>query len=225
MIKAIVTDIEGTTTDIHFVHKVLFPYSRERMAEYVTANEYNPMIVPSLNEVRQQLTPTATLEDVIQQLLSWIDHDVKMGSLKAIQGHIWQTGFEQGHFTGHVYPDAYENLVKWHQAGIALYIYSSGSVKAQQLLFGHSDFGDLRYLFKGHFDTEIGGKKEATSYQNILETIGLTGNEVLFLSDVVAELDAAKANHINTYLLNRDHQIIEQNTHPECDSFSKIQVL
>ncbi|HRE30744.1 MAG TPA: acireductone synthase, partial [Candidatus Berkiella sp.] len=196
MIKAIVTDIEGTTTDVHFVHKVLFPYSRERMAEYVTANEHNPLIVPSLNEIREQLDQNATLSDVIAQLLSWIDQDVKMGPLKAIQGHIWQTGFEQGHFTGHVYPDAYENLIKWHQKGIALYIYSSGSVKAQQLLFQYSDFGDLSYLFKGNFDTEIGGKKEVSSYKNILDTIGLAGNQVLFLSDLVAELDAARTNQI-----------------------------
>lgn len=224
MIKAIITDIEGTTTDIHFVHKVLFPYSREKMAEYVRANQDNPLIVPILQEIRQQLIPGADLTIVIRQLIDWIDQDVKNGALKAIQGFIWKEGFEKGVFTGHVYPDAYENLVKWHKQGISLYIYSSGSVQAQQLLFQYSDFGDLRYLFKGYFDTAVGGKKEAASYANILKQIDCEAEDVLFLSDVKAELDAAKANKINTYLLDRDHVELEIKNHPVAGNFNVVQL-
>lgn len=225
MIKAIITDIEGTTTDIHFVHKVLFPYSRERMADFVKANAANPVIAPVLQEIALGIGTNATQADVITQLIAWIDNDVKMGTLKTLQGYIWQKGFEEGAFTGHIYPDAYESLLKWHQAGIKLYIYSSGSVQAQQLLFGYSDFGDLRHLFSDYFDTAIGGKKEATSYLHILKSIKFDANEVLFLSDVVAELDAARDNGIKTQLLNRDGAALNANGHPVCTSFADIKLI
>lgn len=225
MIKAIITDIEGTTTDIHFVHNVLFPYSRERMVDFVNKNQSNPNIAPALEAVRKLLIPGADLTMITKQLIDWIDLDVKNGSLKTIQGYIWKEGFEHGAFTGHIYPDAYENLIKWHDAGISLYIYSSGSVQAQQLLFGYSDFGDLRYLFKDYFDTAVGGKKEAASYANILSKIGYAADEVMFLSDVVAELDAASANHIHTTLLNRNDDINTEHHHPECSNFNQIQLL
>jgi len=224
MIKAIITDIEGTTTDINFVHKVLFPYSRERIAEYVRTHEQDPKLVPVLSEIRQQLIPSADLTLIVRQLIDWIDQDVKNGSLKTIQGLIWQEGFEKGAFTGHVYPDAYENLIKWHKQGIALYIYSSGSVQAQQLLFQYSDFGDLRYLFKDYFDTAVGGKKEPASYANILKQIGFAPDEILFLSDVKAELDAAKANNLKTYLLDREHVELEIKNHPVAGNFNVIQL-
>ncbi len=225
MIKAIITDIEGTTTDIHFVHNVLFPYSRERMLDFININQNNPNITPALDEIRKHLIPGADLTMINKQLIDWIDLDVKNSALKTIQGYIWKEGFEQGDFTGHIYPDAYENLIKWHEANIALYIYSSGSVQAQQLLFGYSDFGDLRYLFKDYFDTAVGGKKEAASYANILSKIGYAADEVMFLSDVVAELDAASANQIHTTLLNRDNADIDAHSHPECNSFDVIQLV
>lgn len=224
MIKAIITDIEGTTTDIDFVHKVLFPYSRERIADFVRTHQEDPKIAPILKEVRQSLPPYADLTMLIKQLIDWIDQDVKNGSLKSLQGLIWKEGFEKGAFTGHVYQDAYENLLKWHQQGIALYIYSSGSVQAQQLLFQYSDFGDMRYLFKGYFDTAVGAKKEVASYANILKEIGFEPSEVLFLSDVKAELDAAKANKINTYLLDRAHVELEIRNHPVVGNFNVIQL-
>ncbi|MGE3320279.1 MAG: acireductone synthase [Candidatus Berkiella sp.] len=224
MIKAIITDIEGTTTDINFVHKVLFPYSRERMADFVRTHKSDPQIAPLLEDIRKQLPSYADLTMVIKQLIDWIDQDVKNGALKSIQGFIWKAGFEKGDFTGHVYQDAYENLLKWHQQGIALYVYSSGSVQAQQLLFGFSDFGDLRYLFKGYFDTAIGGKKEAASYAHIIKEIGFEPNEILFLSDVKAELDAAKANNIRTYLLDRAHTELDIKNHPVIGNFNVIQL-
>ncbi len=225
MIKTIITDIEGTTTDIHFVHKILFPYSRKNIRSYLLANQNKPEVITELNEIRQLIgDANPDLAKIGDQLIEWIDNDVKIAPLKNLQGYIWQQGFEQGEFKGHVYTDAYENLLKWHQQKIKLYIYSSGSVKAQHLLFQYSSFGDMRYLFDGYFDTAVGGKKEAKSYANILEQTQSKPEETLFLSDVVAELDAASENKIKTILLNRDNQTFENNKHHICDSFNEIKL-
>jgi enolase-phosphatase E1 len=183
------------------------------------------VVAQALNEIKVILeNKSATLDAQIEQLIAWIDQDAKIGSLKTIQGFIWQQGFEQGDFTGHVYADAFDKLKQWHQKGIALYVYSSGSVQAQQLLFQYSDFGDLRYLFQGYFDTQVGGKRESESYQRILQQIKLNGPEALFLSDVVAELDAAKVNHIQTVLLNRENQAMEMHGHRSVNSFEALDV-
>ena len=222
-IKAIITDIEGTTTDIHFVHKVLFPYSRENIHAYLIVNQNKPEVITELNEIRKLMDNIdATLDDINQQLIQWIDSDVKIAPLKNLQGFIWQQGFQQGEFKGHVYADAYENLIKWHQQKIKLYIYSSGSVKAQQLLFQYSTYGDIRYLFDGYFDTKVGPKKEASSYAEILKQIQCQPEETLFLSDVVAECDAAYENNMQTRLLNRDNQVFEDNQHLVCHTFNEI---
>ena len=122
-------------------------------------------------------------------LVRWIDEDRKLTPLKALQGMIWEDGYRRGAFTGHVYPDAVRNLRAWHDAGIALYVYSSGSVQAQQLLFGHSDAGDLTPLFAGYFDTRIGNKRETASYGAIAERIGLPPGRILFLYDVSPLVD------------------------------------
>ncbi len=224
MIKTIITDIEGTTTDIHFVHKVLFPFSRKNIRSYLLANQSKPEVITELNEIRQQIGADADLAKIGDKLIEWIDNDVKIAPLKNLQGYVWQQGFEQGEFKGHVYTDAYENLLKWHQQKIKIFIYSSGSVKAQHLLFQYSSFGDMRYLFEDYFDTAVGGKKEKKSYANILDKIQSKPEETLFLSDVVAELDAASENRIKTILLNRDHQAFENNKHQICKSFNEINV-
>lgn len=223
MITSIITDIEGTTTDINFVHRVLFPYSRKEIAHYLSVNQNNPEILSIFNQVRQLMdNPQAGLADITNQLIQWIDDDVKIDPLKKIQGNIWQYGFEQGEYQGHLYPDAFENLLKWHQQKINLYVYSSGSVKAQQLLFQYSLFGDIRFLFAGNFDLKIGGKKEAQSYAKILQEINLDAAATLFLSDVVSELDAARENGIKTILLNRNNETMVNNGHQECQSFNEI---
>lgn len=223
MIKAIITDIEGTTTDIHFVHKVLFPYSRERMASFIHDNQDNPAVIKELDAIRTIMEdPNASLAKISQQLLQWIDDDLKIAPLKNLQGLIWEQGFKSQAFKGHLYQDAYDQLNKWHANNIKLYVYSSGSVQAQRLLFGFSEFGDLTPLFSGFFDTQVGAKKEAKAYQNILEAIQCEGKEVLFLSDVVAELDAARENQIHTALLNRDAQVSDNNAHPVYTSFDEI---
>lgn len=224
MIKAIITDIEGTTTDIHFVHNVLFPYSRERIASYIHDNQLAPAVIKELNAVRTIIQePNASLGRLSQQLLQWIDEDRKIAPLKNLQGLIWEQGFKTQAFKGHVYEDAYRQLKKWHDQHIKLYVYSSGSVQAQRLLFGFSEFGDLTPLFSGFFDTQVGAKREPQAYQTILNAIQCEGKNVLFLSDVIAELDAARVPHIQTALLNRDAApISEPHTHPVFTTFNDI---
>lgn len=201
--KAIVTDIEGTTSSIAFVHEVLFPYSRQRLADYARTHEAE--IAAILDQVRAEAgQPALDLDGCIVLLLDWHDADRKVGPLKELQGLIWAEGFAAGELQGHVYPDALEGLRRWHDRGIALYIYSSGSVGAQRLLFGHTPAGDLTPLFAGFFDTRVGGKKEAASYRRIADEIGLPPGDLLFLSDVEAELAAAREAGFAVMLLARD---------------------
>lgn len=203
--KAIILDIEGTTTDINFVHKTLFPYARARMAEFVRENQDDPSIAPVIESIKQEhLQQDASLDDVIEQLHTWIDEDKKVSELKALQGYIWVDGYVKEEYKGHLYPEVVEMLSAWKSQGLKLYIYSSGSVKAQKLLFSHSTEGDITHFFEGYFDTGVGGKKEAQSYQNILNEIELDASEVLFLSDNEAELDAARACGVHTVHINRD---------------------
>lgn len=224
MIKAIVTDIEGTTSSISFVHDVLFPYARKHIAEFIRRNAEDPHIVPHLNDVRLEAGEDLSLEGVIEQLLQWIDQDKKITPLKALQGLIWEKGYKDGDFHGHVYADAYENLKKWHAAGIKLYIYSSGSVYAQKLLFGHTEYGDLNNLFDGNFDTKVGAKIDAESYRNILQHISLPGEQVLFLSDIEKELDAAAQAGMQTYWLVRDKAIDKSAAHRQVNDFNALTV-
>lgn len=188
--QAIVTDIEGTTSSIAFVHEVLFPFSRARLADYVRTHEGE--LDEILGQVRAEAgDPGMSAADCTALLLEWHDADRKIGPLKTLQGMIWAEGFAAGELTGHIYPDAVDGLHRWHERGIPLYVYSSGSVGAQKLLFGHTEHGDLTPLFAGFFDTAIGGKKETASYRAIAQRIGLPPQTILFLSDVEAELAAA----------------------------------
>jgi len=197
MTGAILTDIEGTTSSISFVADVLFPYARERLADYVAAHPVET--APIIAEV-QALEPG----DPVQTLIRWIDEDRKITPLKTLQGMIWEGGFKSGAFTSHFYADAVAGLRRWHDAGLALYVYSSGSIFAQKLLFGHTDHGDLTPMFSGWFDTTSGGKREAASYAKVADAIGLPASDILFLSDVQAEIDAARAAGMQALLIARD---------------------
>jgi len=198
MPRAILTDIEGTTSSIAFVAETLFPYARARLPAFVA--EHPDETAPILAEV-------AAIEpgDPVATLTRWIDEDRKATPLKTLQGMIWADGYRERAFTGHVYPDAAAALRRWHDAGIALYVFSSGSVAAQKLLFGHSDAGDLTPLFSGYFDTTTGPKREAASYRAIADAIGLAAEEILFLSDTPQEIAAAREAGFSALLIDRDH--------------------
>ncbi|GGO79676.1 enolase-phosphatase E1 [Marinobacterium nitratireducens] len=221
---AIVTDIEGTTTDIQFVHRVLFPYAYEKLADFVREHAQTPPLAPILEQAREELgDPDADLETLITAFRHWIEQDRKVTPLKTLQGLIWVQGYSQEDFKGHLYEDAYRHLERWHRDGIGLYVFSSGSVRAQKLLFGYSDFGDLTPWFSGYFDTTTGPKRDADAYRQIVATIGCPANEILFLSDVVEELDAAREAGLRTCLLARDEKP-EEPGHPVAATFDEISV-
>ncbi len=195
MPRAILTDIEGTTSSIAFVADVLFPYARAHLPAYVSAH---PEVAAILAEV-QAIEPG----DPVATLLRWIDEDRKATPLKTLQGMIWDKGYREGDFTGHVYPDAAEALNRWHAAGVELYVFSSGSIAAQKLLFGYSDAGDLTPLFSGYFDTTTGPKREAASYRAISAAMAIAPSDVLFLSDTPAEVAAAREAGMEALLIDR----------------------
>lgn len=220
MTRAILTDIEGTTTSLAFVHDVLFPYARKALPDFIRRHQHEPAIKELLDALRDQQKRYLTEQQIIDVLMQWMDEDRKDTILKALQGHVWQAGYVAGDFTGHVYPDAAEQLRAWHARGIKLYIFSSGSVAAQKLLFGFSDFGDLTPLFSGYFDTRIGSKREAGAYRKIAGEIGEPSTGILFLSDIIEELNAARAVGMRTTQLIRADQ--PAGDHPVAHSFSEI---
>ncbi|KAF1710466.1 acireductone synthase [Pseudoxanthomonas kalamensis DSM 18571] len=208
-IGAILTDIEGTTSSISFVKDVLFPYARRALPGFVREHGQEPQVRQWLDAVAVECGGICSDEVIVETLQGWIDQDRKHTALKALQGMVWSAGYRNADFTAHVYPDAVEVLRRWHAQGLPLYVYSSGSVPAQKLLFGHSDAGDLSGMFSGWFDTTTGGKREADSYRRIAEAIGLPAGRILFLSDVVEELDAAREAGLQTLLIDRiaDHPV------------------
>ncbi len=203
-VNIVVTDIEGTTSDIAFVQRVLFPYARAHLPDYVREHAGAPEVAPWLAMVADEIrVPGDHLPAIIAALLSWIDADRKHTALKALQGHIWKRGFERGEFKAHVYDDAVRALQRWQAQGVPVYVYSSGSVQAQRLYFAHTEHGDLSAHFKGHFDTTIGSKREADSYRAIASRIGAEPSSISFYSDIGAELDAAREAGWNTVQLVR----------------------
>ncbi|MDC0663878.1 acireductone synthase [Marinobacter sp. SS21] len=213
MIRVILTDIEGTTSSISFVHEVLFPYSAEHLEVFVREGHEDNL------DIREQLDAVAAtsgvsvkdIDGLIAVLQRWIREDRKETALKALQGMLWEQGYERGDFRGHVYDDAARYLKLWSERGLRLYVYSSGSVKAQKLIFGFSEAGDLTPCFSGYFDTRMGAKREPDSYHNIVAELGVAPETVLFLSDVEAELEAAEAAGLRTAWLVRD------GSHPESE--------
>ncbi len=209
MIRVILTDIEGTTSSISFVHDVLFPYASEHLDAFVRAHhDSDPLVTEQLQSVAEKTGVAGDdLDGLIDALQGWIREDRKETPLKALQGMIWARGYETGELKGHIYDDAADYLQRWHDRGLRLFVYSSGSVKAQQLIFGYTTAGDFTPYFSGYFDTRIGGKKEVESYRNILAELGVEPATVLFLSDVEAELEAAEAAGIKTAWLVREGEL------------------
>lgn len=222
MIRAVVTDIEGTTSSLSFVKEELFPYARERLPDFVLARQGDPQVRQLLEEVRCIVGCSLDLDEVIGQLLKWSDADEKIPPLKALQGMIWETGYRKGDFQGHVYPDAVAKLKAWKDAGIRLYVFSSGSVPAQKLLFRYTRWGDLTPLFSGFFDTRIGPKRDPESYRKIAAEIGLQPQAILFLSDVKQELEAAEAAGMKTIWLVRGESLQAEAGYLKVRDFSEI---
>lgn len=197
MIKLFLFDIEGTTTDINFVHKVLFPYSFNALEQYVLHHQTEPSVQKAIEDVRKTVwdeeQTKLSLYEVIAKLKSWIKTDRKHGALKEIQGHIWDIGYSKGEFKGHLYPDVKPFFEKILNNKQKVGIYSSGSVHAQKLIFGYSVEGDLTPMISYFFDTKVGGKREVTSYQNIANETKFAPNEIQFFSDIPEELRAAAA--------------------------------
>ena len=191
------------------------------MAEFVQHHAEQPEVRALLDEVVKIAGVENKLNAISRQLIQWIDEDKKITPLKTLQGMIWKAGYENGDFKGHVYPDVEPVLRKWHEQGIRLYVFSSGSVEAQKLIFGYSEAGDLTPLFSGYFDTQIGNKREAESYKNIISKINVEPDEILFLSDIEQELDAAKEAGINTLQLVRGGTISSKR-HKTVTNFEQI---
>ena len=201
---AILTDIEGTTTPIAFVRDTLFPFARARLAEFVRDHGDAPPVRAALDAARAEMEkPDATRQEVIDVLTGWIDADRKAPPLKTLQGMIWEAGYRDGSLTAPVYDDAAAALKRWHADGIRLAVYSSGSVAAQKLLFGHSSHGDLTLLFEGWFDLETGSKLAPDSYRRIADRLGIKTGDILFLSDHPGELDAAREAGLRTIRSDR----------------------
>ena len=220
-IQAIVTDIEGTTSSISFVHDVLFPYARKHIPDYVRqhANALQNILSDIATECgKESMTP----DEAIQILLVWMDEDRKITPLKALQGLIWAAGYDEGAFKGHVFAEVPGKLKQWAESGVSLYIYSSGSIVAQKQIFGFSQAGDLTPYFKGYFDTTTGGKKDAASYTKIAEAIGFPCSQILFLSDHPEELQAARTAGYRILGLNRPGNTFDLGDLPTVQSFDDI---
>lgn len=204
MTKAILTDIEGTTSSLAFVKEVLFPYATKKLPAWLNDNASDPAVRREIAAVAGEIErPASDIDAVSQQLLEWINQDVKATPLKALQGMLWKSGYESGDYRAHVYEDAYRVLQDWNAARTPLYVYSSGSVQAQELFFQYSRYGDLRPLFTGYFDTTTGPKSEEDSYRKIAVSIGLPAADILFLSDAESEIAAALAAGMQAVLVIR----------------------
>jgi enolase-phosphatase E1 len=222
-IKTILVDIEGTTSSINFVHEVLFPYAKEKLKSFIIDNFDRSEVKELMMDVLETVGVEAKEKDqIIRQsckyLSEWINEDKKIRVLKELQGLIWEDGYKDGAFHGHIYEDAYKNLSVWKEQGYELFVYSSGSVKAQKLLFGHTQYGDLNNLFSGNFDTTIGAKRDEQSYIRIAKTIKKPCQEILFLSDNNEELIAAQKAGMEVIKLARPEDKI-----PASDMFTSVQ--
>jgi enolase-phosphatase E1 len=223
-VRAVLTDIEGTTSSLSFVKDVLFPFARRHLEAFVAAHRGEPRVRQCLDGARELAGDPALSDDAtVALLLQWMAEDRKATPLKTLQGLIWEQGYASGELQGHVYPDAVEGLRAWHARGLRLYVYSSGSVAAQKLIFGFTAWGDLTPLFSGYFDTTTGPKVESPSYARIARDLGLPPEAVLFLSDSVAELNAARSAGLRTACLDRGEAVIPAgHGHPTFHGFATL---
>lgn len=212
-IRHVLLDIEGTTCPVSFVGQVLFPYAAERLEDFLTRHSEDIGIQSLMEEVRTAWRDDADAhaaglawdgdQSVVPYLRWLIQVDRKLTALKDLQGRIWEQGYAAGELEGPLFPDVPAALRRWTRDGVTLGVYSSGSVPAQQLLYGHSSAGDLRPLFSHWFDTRIGLKQDPGSYRAICTELQAEASKVLFISDAVAELQAAQAEGLQVLFSDR----------------------
>lgn len=219
--KFILMDVEGTTTSIEFVHKTLFPYSKEKMSWFL--ENFEDICAKEKTALEQELQKSLTPKGMSEQLIQWINQDKKHPQLKSIQGKIWQRGYESGEIKGHVYDDVAVNFERWAALGLKLGIYSSGSVLAQKLLFKYSSSGDLTSYLSAHFDTAVGAKQEVSSYQEIARQLDVLPQDILFLSDISKECHAALgAGYQSAQILRKNAPFDEDQTLQRFEDFHQI---
>lgn len=205
-VDGIVLDIEGTTSSIDFVYQRMFPFVRRELDRFLAANCLEPEVVAACQEIAREggLGPieflldheaarASGLEMIRGEVLRLMDSDAKSTGLKQLQGLIWRQGFESKELVAHVFDDVPDSLRRWSEIGVRVFIYSSGSVEAQKLFWGHTAAGHLLEYFSGFFDTTTGPKREPKSYAAIAAATSIPPARLLFVSDVAAEIQAASA--------------------------------
>lgn len=234
--RGILLDIEGTTSSISFVYDVMFPFVRRELDRYLREHWNEPALMEACDQIARDLghdtlarwmaqSPGADAQTLVrEEVLRLMDGDVKSIGLKHLQGIIWEQGFASGELKAHVYDDVLPAVQAWNAAGKDVRIYSSGSIQAQKLFFGHTIMGDMLPYFRGHYDTTTGHKREATSYLQIAVAYGLPPQEILFLSDIPAELDAASSAGMQTALVKRPGNAPVESSHPAIANFGDIAV-
>ncbi|MCB1666100.1 MAG: acireductone synthase [Pseudomonadales bacterium] len=231
-IVAIVTDIEGTTSSIGFVHNVLFPYALKQIGNFIREHHEERDVMRILVRIGDRTgLALHNTEGFVKLLQQWIREDKDDADLKLLEGMVWERAYKQGLFQAHVYADVPEVLQKWQDRECNLYSFSSASIKAQQLYFRFSDFGDMRLLFSGYFDTTMGEKRDVQTYANIAQAIALEPECILFISDDKDELDAAEAAGMRTTWVIRPQdtsldpeRVRVKTTHPVVTGFEQIEV-
>jgi enolase-phosphatase E1 len=234
--RGILLDVEGTTSSVRYVYDVLFPYARRHLARYLETAWDRADTQRALDLIAHDagaesfsawtagMGIDAARERVLGEVTRLMDGDVKATGLKELQGLIWRSGFESGQLRAHVYEDVPPALRRWQAAGLDVRIFSSGSVAAQKLFFAHTEAGNLLPYLNGHYDTTTGPKREWLSYARIAEAFGLRTAEILFASDIVEELNAARAAGMQTALLLRpgNAPAPDPSNHPTAESFATI---
>jgi enolase-phosphatase E1 len=235
-IQVILLDIEGTTTPVEFVYQVLFPYARNQLRRFV--HQQPQTIASDIESLRKEHTidlqqgldpptwadgPDFLLPSMIAYVEWLMDRDRKSPGPKSLQGKIWQEGYLSGELKGQVYPDVPVAFERWSRQRRDICIFSSGSVLAQKLLFGHTTAGDLTPFIRDYFDTSTGAKTAEQSYRRIAEDLKVPTPEIMFLSDTRGELDAARLAGMQTAWCIRSvqHQP-ESSNHPVIRTFDEI---
>jgi len=225
-LRAILLDIEGTTTPIAFVHDVLFSYARDHVREFLAANPAAEDIALLREEHANDVGDAPQLTNEIESIAAYVEWLIKLDrkstALKSLQGKIWRQGYEAGSLKSQVFADVAPAFERWRDRGLKISIFSSGSVLAQQLLFAHTEVGDLTRFIDSYFDTKVGKKGEAESYRKIAEVMGIEPQQILFISDVTAELDAANQAGMKTLFSIRPGNSEQPQLYPSIRTFDSI---